>query len=78
MIKDFTDEYERYKLMAQKAIDQVSDDALNQKIGPDNNSIAMMVRHISGNIISRFTDFLGSDGEKPWRATKIRAPGFDV
>jgi uncharacterized damage-inducible protein DinB len=67
MLKTFVDEYERYKLIGQKAIDQVSDDGLNQIIGQDNNSIAVIVRHISGNLISRFTDFLTSDGEKPWR-----------
>ena len=67
MIKNFLDEYLRYKALGQKAIDQVSDDALNQIIGPDNNSIAMLVRHISGNLRSRFTDFLTSDGEKSWR-----------
>ncbi|MGH9830679.1 MAG: DUF1572 family protein, partial [Blastocatellia bacterium] len=66
-MKNFLDEYLRYKVIGQKAIDQVSDDALNQVIGPDNNSIAMIVRHISGNLLSRFTDFLTSDGEKPWR-----------
>jgi len=67
MIKDFIDEYQRYKATGQKAIDQISDDDLNKIIGPDNNSLAMLVRHISGNLISRFTDFLTSDGEKTWR-----------
>jgi uncharacterized damage-inducible protein DinB len=67
MIKDFLNEYQQYKAIGQKAIAQVSDDALNQIIGPDNNSIAMITRHISGNLRSRFTDFLTSDGEKPWR-----------
>jgi len=67
MIKDFLNEYQRYRSIGQKAIAQVSDEALNQVIGPDNNSIAMIARHISGNLRSRFTDFLTSDGEKPWR-----------
>jgi uncharacterized damage-inducible protein DinB len=67
MLKDFSDEYERYKIIGRKAIDQVSDDALNEVMGPDNNSIAVIVRHISGNFVSRFTDFLTTDGEKPWR-----------
>ena len=67
MLKDFKDEFERYKIIGRKAIDQVSDDAINQVVGPDNNSVAMLVRHISGNLVSRFTDFLSSDGEKPWR-----------
>ena len=67
MLKDFADEYHRYRLIGKKALDQTSDAALNHVIGDDNNSIAMIVRHISGNLISRFTDFLTSDGEKPWR-----------
>ena len=67
MIKDFLKEYQQYKTIGQKAIVQVSDEALNQVIGPDNNSIAMIARHISGNLRSRFTDFLTSDGEKSWR-----------
>lgn len=67
MLKDFLDEYERYQLTAAKALQQVSDDALNQQLGPDLNSLAMLVRHISGNLRSRFTDFLTTDGEKPWR-----------
>ena len=67
MLKDFLDEFERYRLIGKKALDQVSDSSLNLTIGPDNNSIAVIVRHISGNLISRFTQFLTSDGEKAWR-----------
>jgi uncharacterized damage-inducible protein DinB len=67
MTKDFIDEYLRYKLVARKAFDQVTDEGLNQVFGQDNNSIAMIMRHLSGNLISRFTDFLTTDGEKPWR-----------
>lgn len=67
MIEDFMTEFQRYKTLGRKAIDQTSDEALNQVLGTDNNSIAMIVRHISGNLISRFTDFLTTDGEKPWR-----------
>ena len=67
MIKDLVDEYARYRSIGEKAIQQVSDEALNSVLGADNNSIAIIVRHISGNLLSRFTDFLTSDGEKPWR-----------
>ncbi|MCI0665543.1 MAG: DUF1572 domain-containing protein [Acidobacteria bacterium] len=66
-MKDFIDEFERYRIIAEKAMEQVSDDSLNQVVGDGGNSIAVIVRHISGNLISRFTDFLTSDGEKPWR-----------
>ena len=67
MIKDFRGEYARYRAIGQKAIKQVPDEALNSILGSDNNSVAIIVRHISGNLLSRFTDFLTSDGEKPWR-----------
>lgn len=67
MIKDFISEYARYRNIGEKALNQVSDEALNSVLGADNNSIAIIVRHISGNLLSRFTDFLTSDGEKPWR-----------
>ncbi|MGE4158552.1 MAG: DUF1572 family protein [Planctomycetota bacterium] len=67
MLRDFLDEYARYKAIGQKALDQVPDAALNHIPSQDGNSVAMLVRHISGNLISRFTDFLHADGEKPWR-----------
>jgi uncharacterized damage-inducible protein DinB len=67
MINDFITEYKSYKKLGQKTFDQLSDEELNITGGADNNSVAMIVRHITGNLISRFTDFLTSDGEKPWR-----------
>lgn len=66
-VKDFIDEYQRYRLVGEKAMAQVPDDALNRIVAPDGNSIAMIVRHVGGNLVSRFTDFLTTDGEKPWR-----------
>jgi hypothetical protein len=67
MLKDFIDEYERYRLTGEKALKQIPDGALNHSLGGESNSAAAVVRHISGNLVSRFTDFLTSDGEKPWR-----------
>ena len=67
LTKSFLDEYGRYRATAEKAMAQVSDDALNRVVSADGNSIATLVRHISGNMVSRFTDFLASDGEKAWR-----------
>ncbi|MFL6216036.1 MAG: DinB family protein [Blastocatellia bacterium] len=67
MIENFLKEYQTYRRLGLKAIEQVSDDALNKVLGADNNSIAVIVRHINGNLRSRFTDFLTSDGEKSWR-----------
>jgi hypothetical protein len=67
LIEDFRSEYDKYRVMGTKAIGQVSDAALNIMPFDDGNSIGMIVRHISGNFASRFTDFLTSDGEKQWR-----------
>lgn len=66
-VNDFIDEYGRWRAATEKAIAQAPDDALNHVFSPDGNSIAMIVRHVAGNLSSRFTDFLSSDGEKPWR-----------
>jgi hypothetical protein len=67
MIDHFHDEVVRYKTVAERAIEQVPDEALNTILAPEGNSIGMLMRHMSGNLVSRFTEFLGSDGEKPWR-----------
>jgi len=67
-VQSFVDEYERYRIVADKAIEQVPDDAaLNRIVAPNGNSIAMLMRHVGGNLSSRFTDFGTADGEKPWR-----------
>jgi hypothetical protein len=67
LVQDFIDEYERYRLTAEKAMAQVTDEGMNRVVAPNGNSIAMLVRHLGGNLASRFTDFLTADGEKPWR-----------
>jgi uncharacterized damage-inducible protein DinB len=67
IIEAFKDEYLRYKKLAERAIDQLAEDDLHKILGDENNSVAIIVRHISGNLKSRFTDFLTSDGEKEWR-----------
>ena len=56
-----------YKSLADKSFSQVSDEALNYIPAPENNSIAIIVQHLHGNMMSRWTDFLSSDGEKEWR-----------
>jgi hypothetical protein len=67
VIQSLLDEYKRYKALAEAAIGQVGDAELTQ-LGPaGGNSIDMLVRHLAGNLKSRFTDFRTSDGEKPWR-----------
>ena len=69
LIKSAEGEYRRYKKLAEGAFAQVSDDELCQSPPAQfANSIAIICWHVSGNLQSRFTDFLTSDGEKPWRA----------
>ncbi len=53
--------------MADRAMAQLADDQLLAHANPSDNSIAVLVSHVSGNLASRFTDFLTTDGEKPWR-----------
>lgn len=56
-----------YKTLGEKAIDQVATEQLFVSFNEDSNSIATIVKHMWGNMLSRWTDFLESDGEKPWR-----------
>jgi len=56
-----------YKILGEKAIGQLEDEQLFMTANEDTNSIAQIVKHISGNMLSRWTDFLTSDGEKEWR-----------
>lgn len=60
-------EYHRYRRLVEQALEQVTDAHLDQRPAPDGNSIAILLAHLGGNLRSRFTDFLTSDGEKPWR-----------
>jgi uncharacterized damage-inducible protein DinB len=55
------------KLQAERAIAQLSDAELHQRPAPGFNSVATIVRHVAGNLISRWTDFLTTDGDKPDR-----------
>ncbi|RZJ54801.1 MAG: DUF1572 domain-containing protein [Flavobacterium sp.] len=56
-----------YKMLGEKAIAQLEPEQLFVSVNEDTNSIAAIVKHISGNMLSRWTDFLTSDGEKEWR-----------
>ena len=67
LLDDFASEYARYRALGERALEQMPDSALNHVPSPEGNSAAMLVRHVSGNFASRFTDFLTTDGEKPWR-----------
>ena len=56
-----------YKLVCEKAIDQLEDEQLFISANADTNNIATIIKHIAGNMLSRWTDFLITDGEKEWR-----------
>jgi len=59
--------YRYYKKLGDGALAQLSEDQLHQRPDPEANSIATLVKHLHGNMQSRWTDFLTADGEKPWR-----------
>src|SRR5213079_1684919 len=66
-VKDSIDLFRYYKKLGERAMAQCSDEGLFTKIDAESNSIAIIVKHMAGNMRSRWTDFLTSDGEKPDR-----------
>jgi hypothetical protein len=66
-VKDSIDLFRYYKRLGDRAMAQAPDDALFTALDPESNSIAIVVKHMAGNMRSRWTDFLTSDGEKPTR-----------
>ncbi|MDY8137918.1 DUF1572 family protein [Aquimarina sp. 2201CG5-10] len=66
-LSGITKQFQYYKSLGDKTIDQVPDDKLFWKYNDDSNSIGTIVKHLWGNMKSRWTDFLTSDGEKKWR-----------
>jgi hypothetical protein len=67
VLRSIESEFRRYKRLAEGAVAQLDEGDFSTPAGAG-NSIAILVWHLSGNLKSRFTDFLISDGEKPWRA----------
>lgn len=67
LIHSIRDEYLRYKALGEGALRQVDDQELSAPEPGGGNSLAIICWHLSGNLRSRFTDFLTADGEKPWR-----------
>lgn len=62
-----TNVFKTYKQLGEKAIAQLSDEQLFRMPEPESNSIYLIIKHLSGNMLSRWTDFLTTDGEKEWR-----------
>ena len=59
--------FRQYKTLADKAMEQITDEEFFRLPDRESNSIAIIVKHVNGNLLSRWTDFLTSDGEKEWR-----------
>ena len=55
------------KKLAERAIGQLTDEQLHQPLDENTNNVAVIMKHMAGNMCSRWTDFLAADGEKPWR-----------
>jgi hypothetical protein len=66
-VEDSVALFRQYKRLGERAMEQVSDEQLLATLDAESNSIAMIVKHMSGNMRSRWTDFLTTDGEKPSR-----------
>lgn len=60
-------EFERYKRLGEKTFEQLTDEQLFYQFNNESNSIAIIIKHLRGNMLSRWTDFLTTDGEKEWR-----------
>jgi hypothetical protein len=74
--KDSLDLFRYYKKLAERAMEQCPDEGLFATLDPESNSIATIVKHLAGNMRSRWTDFLTTDGEKPdrHRDTEFETP----
>ncbi len=66
-LEDSLELFRYYKKLAERAMEQVADEHLFATLDDENNSIALIVKHMAGNMRSRWTDFLTTDGEKPDR-----------
>lgn len=68
MITEYLDsakkQFEYYKLLGEKTFEQLTDEQLNWQYNHESNSISTIVKHMAGNMLSRWTDFLTTDGEK--------------
>lgn len=67
VVSTFVGEFQKTKRLAERAIAQLTDAQLHMRLDDECNSVAMLMQHVAGNLRSRWTDFLTTDGEKPWR-----------
>ncbi|MGE3955386.1 MAG: DUF1572 family protein [Vicinamibacterales bacterium] len=78
-LADIRRTYRNYRSLAERAVAQVDDTQLFQPLDAEDNSIAVIMQHVAGNLRSRFRDFLTTDGEKPDRDRDVEfeAPAID-
>ncbi len=67
VVSTFVREFQKTKQLADRAVAQLSDAQVHVRLDDESNSVAMLMQHVAGNLRSRWTDFLTTDGEKPWR-----------
>ncbi|NHF61250.1 DUF1572 family protein [Flavobacteriaceae bacterium TP-CH-4] len=68
-------EFRRYKTLGDKTFEQLSEEDVHWKYRETDNSVALIVKHLVGNMKSRWTHFLTQDGEKPWRNRETEFEG---
>ena len=66
-LKSVRKQFDYYKMLGEKTFSQLADDKLFWQYNEESNSIAIIVKHLWGNMLSRWTNFLTTDGEKEWR-----------
>ncbi len=66
-LKSVKKQFEYYKMLGEKTFEQIPTEKLFWQLNNESNSIAMIVKHLNGNMLSRWTNFLITDGEKKWR-----------
>lgn len=66
-LKNVRKRFEVYKNLGEKTFEQLTDKDFFYRPSPESNSIAVIIQHMYGNLMSRFTNFLTEDGEKEWR-----------
>lgn len=70
-LQSIRNQFEYYKLLGERTFAQLSEKDLFWQFNDESNSIAIIVNHLHGNMMSRWTDFLTSDGEKQWRTRDL-------
>ncbi|MFM1918778.1 MAG: hypothetical protein RLZZ303_412 [Candidatus Hydrogenedentota bacterium] len=66
-LRRICERYEKMRLLGEGALAQLDSAGMHYRESPQGNSVAVIVKHLRGNMVSRWTDFLVSDGNKPWR-----------